>query len=287
MIAYARPVDEAECRMSFLQHALDDPTAAPCGRCDVCAGPWYSTDVPEAAAQAASAVLDRPGVELPPRAQWPTGADRLGVDVKGKIAATDALEPGRAVARLTDLGWGQRLRTLLGDDGVGGTVVLDLEAPGIEEDPDAAFDVPVRRSVTDVPPDDALLAACARVLARGTGRTVPLRSWRCRHVVVRSWSPAWRRASPGSGRLPYLGEMSLQHGGPTGQPGGNSAFRLAAVWDRIVVGQELRQQLASVSAPVLLVDDLADSRWTMTVAGRELRRAGAASVLPFALALTA
>src|SRR3712207_7464503 len=51
--------------------------------------------------------LDRPGVELAPRAQWPTGADRLGVDVKGKIAASEALEPGRAVARLTDLGWGQ------------------------------------------------------------------------------------------------------------------------------------------------------------------------------------
>jgi ATP-dependent DNA helicase RecQ len=40
-------------------------------------------------------------------------------------------------------------------------------------------------------------------------------------------------------------------------------------------------------APVLLVDDLADSRWTVTVAGRELRRAGAAAVLPFVLALTA
>ena len=38
---------------------------------------------------------------------------------------------------------------------------------------------------------------------------------------------------------------------------------------------------------VLLVDDLADSRWTMTVAGRELRLAGASRVLPFALALTA
>ena len=136
--------------MAFLQEALDDPTAAPCGRCDVCAGAWYSTDVPEAAAEAASAALDRPGVELAPRAQWPTGADRLGVDVKGKIAPTDQIEPGRAVARLTDLGWGQRLRTLLGDDGVGGVVVLDLEAPGIEEDPDAAFDVPVQRSVSDV-----------------------------------------------------------------------------------------------------------------------------------------
>jgi ATP-dependent DNA helicase RecQ len=82
--------------------------------------------------------------------------------------------------------------------------------------------------------------------------------------------------------------MSLQHGGPTGQPGGNSEFRLAAVWDRIVVGPELRDRRAEAgSAPVLLVDDLADSRWTMTVAGRELRRAGATAVLPFALALTA
>ena len=51
---------------------------------------------------------------------------------------------------------------------------------------------------------------------------------------------------------------------------------------------ELRARLAEAgSAPVLLVDDLADSRWTMTVAGRELRRAGVAAVLPFVLALTA
>jgi ATP-dependent DNA helicase RecQ len=288
MIAYARPVDEAECRMSFLQHALDDPTAAPCGRCDVCAGPWYSADVPEAAAEAASAALDRPGVELAPRAQWPTGADRLGVGVKGRISPSDQVEMGRAVARLTDLGWGQRLRTLLGDDGVGGVVTLDLEAPGIEEDPDAVFDVPVRRSVSDVPPDEALLKACARVLAswdwkERPGAVVAMPSRR-RPQLVTGLAQGLARL----GRLPYLGEMSLQHGGPTGQPGGNSAFRLAAVWDRIVVGPELRGRLAEGgSAPVLLVDDLADSRWTMTVAGRELRRAGAAAVLPFALALTA
>jgi ATP-dependent DNA helicase RecQ len=288
MIAYARGTDEAECRMSFLQHALDDPTAVPCGRCDVCAGPWYATDVPEAAAQAASAVLDRPGVELSPRAMWPTGADRLGVDVKGKIAPSDQLLTGRAVARLTDLGWGQRLRTLLGDDGVGGVVTLDHDAPGIEEDPDAAFDVPVQRSVSDVPPDDELIKACARVLAawdwaERPGAVVALPSRR-RPRLVTGLAQGLARL----GRLPYLGEMSLAHGGPTGGPGGNSAFRLAAVWNRIVVGDELRERLAEAgSAPILLVDDLADSRWTMTVAGRELRRAGAAGVLPFALALTA
>jgi ATP-dependent DNA helicase RecQ len=47
----------------------------------------------------------------------------------------------------------------------------------------------------------------------------------------------------------------------------------------------LLEQLAG--GPVLLVDDLVDSRWTMTVAGRALRRAGAGSVLPFALASVA
>jgi ATP-dependent DNA helicase RecQ len=286
MIAYARPVDEAVCRMAFLQEALDDPTAAPCGRCDVCAGAWYSAEIPQAAAEAATAALDRPGVELTPRAQWPTGADRLGVDVKGKIAASDQLERGRAVARLTDLGWGQRLRALLGDDGVGG--VVDLEAPGIEEDPDAAYDVPMRHSPSDAPPDEELLKACARVLAswdwqQRPGAVVAIPSRR-RPQLVSGIAQGLARL----GRLPYLGEMTLQHGGPTGQPGGNSAFRLAAVWDRIVVGPELRERLAEVgTAPVLLVDDLADSRWTMTVAGRALRRAGAPSVLPFALALTA
>jgi ATP-dependent DNA helicase RecQ len=294
MIAYARPVDDAECRMAFLQEALDDPTAAPCGRCDVCAGPWYASDIPADAAEAASARLDRPGVELAPRAQWPTGADRLGVQVKGKIGPAEQVETGRAVARLTDLGWGQRLRTLLGDDGVGGVATLaeDLEAPPIEEDPDAALEVSHRvirpGLTTDAPPDAELMKACARVLgawdwAQRPGAVVAMPSRRRPALVA-----GVAQGLAGLGRLPYLGSMELASGGPTGGPGGNSAFRLAGVWQRIVVGPELRQRLADLGdAPVLLVDDLADSRWTMTVAGRELRLAGAASVLPFVLALSA
>jgi ATP-dependent DNA helicase RecQ len=294
MIAYARPLEGAECRMAFLQEALDDPTAAPCGRCDVCAGPWYATDIPAGAAQAAAARLDRPGVELAPRAQWPTGADRLGVQVKGKIAASEQIETGRAVARLTDLGWGQRLRTLLGDDGVGGVATLadHLEAPSLEEDPDAAFDVThrvIRPGLpSDAPPDEELMKACARVLgawdwAQRPGAVVAMPSRRRPALVT-----GVAQGLSALGRLPYLGALDLAHGGPTGGPGGNSAFRLAGVWQRIVVGPELRSRLAGLGdAPVLLVDDLADSRWTMTVAGRELRLAGAAAVLPFALALSA
>ena len=74
------------------------------------------------------------------------------------------------------------------------------------------------------------------------------------------------------GRLPLLGTMDLVHGGPVGEPGGNSAFRLANVWGRLGVGPELRTALDQVQSqtpgPVLLVDDLADSRWTLTVAAR-------------------
>jgi ATP-dependent DNA helicase RecQ len=139
-----------------------------------------------------------------------------------------------------------------------------------------------------VPPDDDVLRACARVLGawdwkQRPGAVVAVPSRR-RPQLVTGVAQGLARL----GRLPYLGTLDLAHGGPTGGPGGNSAFRLAAVWERIVVGEELRTALAELGdAPVLLVDDLADSRWTMTVAGRELRRAGAASVLPFVLALTA
>jgi ATP-dependent DNA helicase RecQ len=147
--------------------------------------------------------------------------------------------------------------------------------------------VPLRHNLSDAPPDDELIRACARVLAAWDWKERPAAvvaiPSRRRPRLVTGLAQGLARL----GRLPYLGEMSLQHGGPTGQPGGNSAFRLAAVWDRIVVGPELRESLAGVTGPVLLVDDLADSRWTMTVAGRELRRAGATAVLPFALALTA
>ncbi|SKF62367.1 ATP-dependent DNA helicase RecQ [Mycobacteroides abscessus subsp. abscessus] len=64
----------------------------------------------------------------------------------------------------------------------------------------------------------------------------------------------------------------------------NSAYRVRDVWDRFRVGPEMASRLANLSGPVLLVDDLVDSRWTLTVAGRLLRRAGASGVLPLALA---
>jgi ATP-dependent DNA helicase RecQ len=51
------------------------------------------------------------------------------------------------------------------------------------------------------------------------------------------------------------------------------------------VGEELRARLEALDgAPILLVDDVIDTRWTTAVAARLLRRAGSGPVLPLALA---
>jgi hypothetical protein len=52
------------------------------------------------------------------------------------------------------------------------------------------------------------------------------------------------------------------------------------------VPDELRAALEEASGPVLLVDDRIESGWTMTVAAKLLREAGAPAVLPLALAVT-
>ena len=240
------------CRMEFLQRTLDDDTAAPCGRCDNCAGVWYPTAVADDAAASADASLARVGVPIEPRAQWPTGADRLGIPLKGNIPLGERADEGRALARLTDLGWGGVLRTLF--DG----------------------------AAADAPLTDALRDAAIRVLAdwpwaQRPASVVALPSRRRPQLV-----DSFARSIAEAGRLPFLGSLPVRNGGPSGEPGGNSVFRLSGLWDRFDASG-----LEFPDGPVLLIDDLADSRWTLTVASRELRRAGATAVLPFTLALRA
>lgn len=260
MLTYQRT---DECRMELLQRDLDDESAAACGRCDRCAEPWYPDSVANEAATLASRSLDRVSVEIEPRKQWPTGASQLGVHlngsaVRGRIRPERQVLPGRAVARLTDLGWG--------------TVLRELFAPGVADAP--------------VTPD--LLKACVRVLADWNWDERPVGivniPSRTKTQLVRSVATGLAQI----GKLPYLGELSIVGDGPRGTSGGNSGFRLASIWNAFAVGPELQAALASVQGgPILLVDDRADSRWTFTVAGGLLRDAGASGVLPFALALTA
>ena len=245
------------CRMEFLRRELDDPEAAPCGRCDNCTGQRWKADVAPAGAEAARERLARPGTTVEPRKMWPTGMKELGIDAAGKIPAGQLAEPGRALGRLTDIGWGGTLRTLLS-----------------EQTPDG-------------PVTDQLADAMVQVLASW--------NWKQRPAAVVAMPSRSRPALITSlgqriaaiGRLPYLGTLGYATEDGPGARRHNSAQRLATLWRALVVPEDLRDALTSHGdGPVLLVDDQIDTGWTMTVAAMRLRDAGAPAVLPLALAVT-
>ena len=214
---------------------------------------WFSSEISDEQRQAAAGNLHKIGLPVEPRSTWPSGLANIGVPLKGRIPAEELAEEGRAIARLSDLGQGQTLRAFLAPD------APDAEVPG------------------------QIGKWCLEVLAQW--------DWKTRPEVVVS-IPSNRR--PGTvrslaanlataGRLVDGGEL-LQVG-DHGTPDVNSAFRVKDLYEAFVVPPEVEEAVAGKS--VLLVDDEVVSRWTMTVCARLLRRAGATSVLPFALALRA
>jgi ATP-dependent DNA helicase RecQ len=261
-------LETAGCRMEFLRRELDDPGAEPCGRCDNCTGRPWPEEVSPAGAAAAGERLLRPGTPVPPRAMWPSGMSELGVPVSGKIPASAQARPGRAVAALTDLGWGPRLRELL-----------------------AAADGPVPADLVD---------AVVKVLAAWDWEDRPAAV-----VTLPSRARPQLVASLGEqiaaiGRLPYAGALEYAAGAPPSssdhsssehsslQPRSgqhNSAQRLAAVWAAMLVPDAVQAAVTGLAGPVLVVDDRMETGWTMTVAAKLIRDAGAPAVLPFVLAL--
>jgi ATP-dependent DNA helicase RecQ len=245
MVSY---ISGSGCRMRFLQSTLDDPApgAGGCGRCDNCGGLVLPAPPSAGAVESAQARLSRPGVVVEARKQWPAAMRTLGVDLSGRIAAGEQAGAGRAVARLTDLGWGSALRDLFaGADG---------ELP-----------VPLRRALV------AVLDGWDDLPARPTG-IVGVGSVR-RPVLSAHLADGLSRYTG----LPVLGRFEPRREPTTTAT--NSAQRLLAVHDRYELAG------AVDGHAVLLLDDRTCSGWTLAVTARALRRAGAAAVHPLVLAI--
>ncbi|MEU9402871.1 RecQ family ATP-dependent DNA helicase [Streptomyces sp. NPDC048242] len=256
-------VATTDCRMEFLQRQLDDEKATPCGRCDTCAGPWLDPAVAPDALAAARGELERPGVEVEPRRMWPTGMAAIGVDLKGRIPAGQQAATGRALGRLSDIGWGNRLRPLLSPQSPDGPVPDDVLSAVVTVLADWARSPSGWASGTaDATPRPVGVVAMP-------SRTHP-------HLVT-SLAEGVARI----GRLPLLGTLTLTDDHPT--PRSNSAQRLRTLATSLTVPPDLASALAATPGPVLLVDDYTDSGWTLAVAARLLRQAGAEGVLPLVL----
>ena len=245
-------LDTDRCRMWFLRDQLDDPAIdgdveghQRCGRCDRCVGAELSTEVSGDAVDEARARLARPGVVIEPRSMWPTALANLGLDLKGRIG--EGAEPGRAVARLTDLGHGQALRELFGGEPRDSRLPDSLVHAVIEVLQDWR---PHVEGIVLV--ESATRPSLTADLADGLARYL-------RRPIVGRWAIADPSVAPGQGAV-------------------NSAQRVAAVSRRFRLDGDIP------AAPVLLVDDQVVTGWTLTVAARALREAGATAVLPLTLA---
>jgi ATP-dependent DNA helicase RecQ len=216
-----------------------------CGRCDRCGGIELSAAVSDTAVTEARERLARPGVVVQPRAMWPTALANLGIDLKGRIGET--AEPGRAVARLTDLGHGQALRELFAESAGDQTVPEGLVRAVIEV-------------LTDWRPQvDGLVVVESQTRPTLTTDLADGLSRFLKKPVVARWAIADPEVRPGQGAM-------------------NSAHRVAAVTRRYRLEGEVP------AGPVLLVDDQVATGWTLTLAARALREAGATAVLPLVLA---
>lgn len=89
------------------------------------------------------------------------------------------------------------------------------------------------------------------------------------------------------GRLPLLGSVAYTPEGMESRPSRtNSAQRVRTLYDAFVVPPGLAEALSG-GGPVLLVDDISESGWTLAVAARLLLKAGATGVFPLVLAVQA
>jgi ATP-dependent DNA helicase RecQ len=247
------------CLMAFLRSELDDPDVADCGRCANCATPPLPEEFRPEVAHEASRHLRREVLQLTPRKQWPRGLashdSALGDDqrdlasYRGRIDDEQRLEPGRVLCRWGRAGWGPLVEQgyLRGDTFDDRLVNASVELIRERWQP-----APAPTWVTWIPSQrrSALIADLARRIAVALG-------------------------------LPAIDAVGIRTPTPSQRGMHNSVQQAAnalAAYDVHGTPQ---------SGPVLLVDALVHSQWTLTVVGMLLREAGVAAVHPFALATSA
>jgi ATP-dependent DNA helicase RecQ len=232
------------CLMQFLAKELSDPEAAPCGKCANCAGEGLGAAYPAELAEEAARFLERLSLPIEPRKQWPTGATFEGEH--GRIAGDFQAAEGRALCK-----WG-----------------------------DAGFGGLVRGGKRDGHFADRLVEAAAALVERRWHPT-PRPEWvasvpSLRH---RTLVPEFARRLSKRLGLPFVDCIQKTRATEFQKTRQNSFQQAKNLENAFAVDARSVRP-----TPVLLVDDMVDSRWTLAVLAWKLRKAGAGPVFPFALA---
>lgn len=241
-------VDTPGCKMEFLARVLDDPAPAACGKCASCQGaPILAEALPHTVGVAAAAFLRHSEFPLECKKQIAAGAfPSYGFNFSN-IPHNLRAQTGRTLSRWGDAGWGK-------------VVERGKQAGRFDDD----------------------LVEAMMELIQQRWRPQPL--------------PTWVSCIPSRNHPELVPDFSRRLAQRLGLP-----FHAAITKLRDNEPQKFQQNryhqcrnLDGVfgldgplpAGPVLLVDDMVDSSWTLTVAAILLRHAGCPAVFPVALAAT-
>lgn len=206
--------------------------------------PPLPTDVDDALVREAIAFLRRTSLPIEPRLQWPAGG-MPQYQVKGRIPQALLAQPGKALSIWGDAGWGGVVRQGKYHDG---------------------------RFADD------LVEACVKMIREWSPRPAP--KWvtcvpSLRHPQL---VPDFARRLGDALGLSFHMVLARTDNRPEQKTMANSTQQARNVDGSLALGNQPMPR-----GPVLLVDDMVDSRWTLTVAAWLLRRGGSGEVWPVAL----
>lgn len=209
--------------------------------------PPLSANVNPKIVQEAIAFLRRTSLPIEARKQWPAGGMPL-YGIKGKISPTHQAQPGKALCVWGDAGWG------------------GLVKQGKYHDGHFA---------------DDLVGACVKMIADWNPQPAPtwvtsIPSQRHPNLV-----PDFARRLATAMGLPFREALIKTDERPEQKTMANSTQQARNIDGSLALNGE-----SIPPGPVLLVDDMVDSRWTLTVATWLLRSHGSGEVYPLALAQT-
>lgn len=207
--------------------------------------PPLPAGVDQELAKAAIAFLRRTSLPIVPRRKWPdTGMPEYSL--RGLISPALRAEPGKALCVWGDAGWGGLVR---------------------------------QGKYTDGEFAEELVGACVKMLGEWDPKPAPawvtcVPSLRHTHLV-----PSFARRLAAALDLPFHAVITKTDERPEQKTMANSTQQARNIDGSLALtGQPIPE------GPVLLVDDMVDSRWTLTVSAWLLRRGGSGVVWPLALA---
>ena len=210
--------------------------------------PLLTTEADPALVREAIAFLRRTSLPIDPRKKWPDSGGLPQYGLTGRIAPELQAQPGKALCVWGDAGWGSLVRQGKYHDGRFSDELVTAVATLVR----AWNPQPASVWVTCIPslrhPD--LVPDFARRLATALG-------------------------------LPFHAVLTKTDNRPEQKTMANSTQQARNIDGSLALNVETLP-----TGPVLLVDDMVDSRWTLTVAAWLLRSQGSDIVYPLALART-